>query len=158
MRIGTGYDAHRLTPGRPLILGGVTIPSDVGLDGHSDADAVAHAVVDALLGAAALGDIGTYFPSSDPQWKGASSMRFLESTARLLAERGWRIVNVDATILAQKARLSPHYNAMRHAMAQALGVDVSCVSVKATTTDGLSFVGRNEGIAAQAVALIEERR
>lgn len=158
MRIGIGYDAHPLVPGRALVLGGVHIPSDRGLEGHSDADAVAHAIVDALLGAAGLGDIGQHFPSSDPRWKGASSLGFLEYTARLLAQNGWRIVNVDATILAQSPRLSPHYEAMRRNIARALGIEQSCVSVKATTTDGLGFEGRGEGIAAQAVALIEERR
>ncbi len=155
-RIGSGYDVHAFAEGRPLILGGVTIPHSHGLSGHSDADALIHAVVDALLGAAALGDIGTYFPSHDPRWKDQPSAVFLTHTRDLLRSHGWTIGNVDATIVAERPKLLPHVPAMRQHLAEHLSVDLAQVSVKATTTDGLGFAGRREGIACYAVALIEK--
>jgi 2-C-methyl-D-erythritol 2,4-cyclodiphosphate synthase len=155
IRIGTGYDVHAFAPDRPLILGGVTIPHPQGLAGHSDADTVIHAIVDALLGAAALGDIGTHFPSSDERWKNKPSTVFLEYTYDLLCQHNWRISNIDATVIAERPRLSPHLLAMRTHLAQHLHLELEQVSVKATTTDGLGFTGRGEGIACQAVALLE---
>jgi 2-C-methyl-D-erythritol 2,4-cyclodiphosphate synthase len=152
-----GYDVHAFAPAeaqRPLIIGGVTIPHDRGLAGHSDADVLLHAVVDALLGAAALGDIGAYFPSSDARWQNAPSSDFLTSTVNLLKTQGWQIGNVDATIVAERPRLSPHVQAMREQLAATLGIALECVSVKSKTTDGLGFAGRQEGIACYAVALI----
>ncbi len=156
-RVGIGYDVHAFAPpeaGRPLMLGGVAIPHDRGLAGHSDADVLLHAVVDALLGAAALGDIGTYFPSSDARWQGASSTDFLAQTVALLAGAGWRIENVDATVVMETPRLGPHVAAIRAALAVTLNVAVECVSVKGKTTDRLGFTGRAEGVACYAVALI----
>ena len=153
-RIGFGYDVHRVAAGRPLVLGGVRLESEWGLDGHSDADVLAHAIGDALLGAAALGDLGVHFPPGDPKWKDASSLTLLEHIARLLAERGFRIGNVDATLLAERPRLGPHREAMRGRLAAAVGLPVESVSVKATTSEGLGFVGRHEGLAAMAVARI----
>ena len=141
--------------GRPLIIGGVTIPHDRGLAGHSDADVLLHALVDALLGAAGLGDIGQHFPSSDPRWRDASSVTFLEAARDLLAARGWRVGNVDATVVAERPRLTPHVGAMRARIAATLEVEDERVSVKAKTTDGLGFSGRGEGVACYAVALIE---
>lgn len=155
MRIGNGYDVHAFTKGRPLVLGGVTIPHELGLAGHSDADAVIHAVVDALLGAAALADIGTHFPSHDEHWKDQPSTVFLDYTSALLLKHGWQISNVDATIIAQHPRMTPHIQAMRAHLAEQLHLAIEQVSVKATTTDGLGFTGRSEGIACYAVALIE---
>jgi 2-C-methyl-D-erythritol 2,4-cyclodiphosphate synthase len=155
MRIGSGYDVHAFATGRPLVLGGVTIPYDRGLAGHSDADAVIHAIVDALLGAAALGDIGQHFPSSDPRWKDQPSTVFLDYTYNLLHQQQWTINNVDATIIAERPKLSPHTSAMRAHVAEHLHLSVNQVSVKATTTDRLGFTGRGEGIACSAVALIE---
>lgn len=155
MRIGTGYDVHRLTQGRRLILGGVDIPYVKGLDGHSDADVLTHAVMDALLGAAALGDIGQHFPPSDERYRGADSIALLRDCEKLLRAAGYRVVNVDATIVAQRPKVAAHIPAMRENIARALGTDASCVSVKATTEEGLGFTGAGEGIAAQAVALIE---
>ncbi|MCI8915394.1 MAG: 2-C-methyl-D-erythritol 2,4-cyclodiphosphate synthase [Oscillospiraceae bacterium] len=157
MRIGHGYDVHRLTQGRRLILGGVEIPFEKGLLGHSDADVLAHAVMDALLGAAALGDIGKLFPDSDPAYEGADSLALLGQVVRALGENGWRVGNVDATVLAQRPRLAPHIPLMRERLAAAMGVDPGQVSVKATTEEGLGFTGAGEGIAAHAVALIEEK-
>ena len=157
MRIGSGFDAHRLVAGRPLILGGVTVPYHLGLDGHSDADVLTHAVCDALLGAAALGDLGRHFPSSDAALAGISSLDLLRRTVDLVAERGWTILNVDATIIAQRPKLAGHLEAMRDRLAEAAGVLPLEISLKATTTDGLGFTGRGEGIAAQAVALIGKR-
>ncbi|MBO0777430.1 MAG: 2-C-methyl-D-erythritol 2,4-cyclodiphosphate synthase [Ktedonobacteraceae bacterium] len=154
-RIGSGYDVHAFTEGRPLILGGVTIPHPYGLAGHSDADTVIHAVVDALLGAAALGDIGTYFPSNDERWKDRPSSVFLDYTGDLLHEQQWTIVNIDATIIAERPKLAPHIQAMRTHLARHLRLSIDQVSIKATTTDGLGFTGRREGIACHAVALIE---
>lgn len=155
VRVGSGYDVHAFVPGRPLILGGVTIPHDMGLSGHSDADVVFHAVVDALLGAAALGDIGSYFPSSDERWKNRPSSVFLEYTRDLLQQQRWEISNIDATIVAERPQLAPHIAAMRAHLAEHLHLTLEQVSVKATTTDGLGFAGRREGIACYAVALIE---
>jgi len=157
IRIGSGYDVHAFTPGRPLVLGGVTIPYELGLSGHSDADAVLHAIVDALLGAAALGDIGTHFPSHNERWKNQPSAVFLDYTRDLLAGHNWKINNIDATIVAERPRMAPHISGMRAHIAEHLGLEIEQVSVKATTTDGLGFVGRKEGIACYAVALIESR-
>jgi len=156
MRIGLGFDAHRLVPGRPLILGGVTIPYHLGLLGHSDADVLAHAVGDALLGAAAAGDLGTHFPDSDPAFKNISSLVLLKKIVALIKERGFRPVNVDATIVAEKPKLAPHIPAMVANLAAALGLPPEAVSVKATTTEQMGFPGRGEGLAAYAVALVEE--
>ena len=157
LRIGHGYDVHRLTEGRPLILGGVTVPYERGLLGHSDADVLAHAVMDALLGAAALGDIGGMFPNSDERWRGADSLRLLEQVTARLAENGWAIGNVDATVLAQAPKLAPHIPEMRRRLAAAMCIDVTQVSVKATTEEHLGFTGAGEGMACHAVALLTER-
>lgn len=157
-RVGMGYDAHRFASaeaGRPLMLAGVRIPHEQGLAGHSDADVALHALVDALLGAAALGDIGAYFPSSDERWRGASSSAFVAAAREALAHEGWRVVNVDATIVTERPRLSPHVAAMRASVAELLGAPVERVSVKSKTTDGMGFTGRSEGIACYVVALIE---
>jgi 2-C-methyl-D-erythritol 2,4-cyclodiphosphate synthase len=156
MRIGFGYDVHTFTPGRPLVLGGVTIPFPYGLSGHSDADTVIHAVVDALLGAAALGDIGAHFPSSDSRWENQPSSVFLDYTYNLLCQHQWTISNIDTTIVAEQPKLAPHVPAMRAHLAHHLHLDIAQVSVKATTTDGLGFAGRREGIACYAVALLEQ--
>ena len=158
MRVGSGYDVHAFTPGRPLVLGGVTIPYEFGLSGHSDADAVIHAVVDALLGAAALGDIGSHFPSSDERWKDQPSAVFLDYTLDLLIERQWQISNVDVTIVAERPKMVPHIQAMRSHLAHHLHLAIEQVSIKATTTDGLGFAGRREGIACYAIALIENTK
>lgn len=155
MRIGHGYDVHRLVEGRRLILGGVEIPFEKGLLGHSDADVLTHAVMDALLGAAALGDIGKLFPDSDPAYEGADSLALLRRVAEVLGENGYKIGNVDATVLAQRPKLAPHIPLMRERLAAAMGVDAGQVSVKATTEEGLGFTGTGEGMAAHAVALIE---
>lgn len=157
LRIGHGYDVHRLVTGRPLILGGVTIPYEQGLLGHSDADVLAHAVMDALLGAAALGDIGGMFPDSDERWRGADSLRLLERVTAHLAENGWAIGNVDATVLAQAPRLAPHIPEMRRRLAAAMDINVTQVSVKATTEEHLGFTGAGEGMACHAVALLTEK-
>ena len=155
MRIGTGYDVHRLVEGRKLILGGVEIPYEKGLLGHSDADVLVHAVMDALLGAAALGDIGGHFPDSDPRYEGADSLALLREVCRILREAGFEPGNVDATIVAQAPKLAPHVLKMRENIAAAMSVDVSQVSVKATTEERLGFTGSGLGIAAQAAALID---
>jgi 2-C-methyl-D-erythritol 2,4-cyclodiphosphate synthase len=155
LRIGSGYDVHAFASNRPLVLGGVTIPYELGLAGYSDADAVIHAVVDALLGAAALGDIGQHFPSSDPRWKDQPSSVFLDYTRDLFRQHQWRISNIDATIVAERPKMLPHIPAMRARLAERLHLELDQVSVKATTTDGLGFTGRREGIACYAVALIE---
>lgn len=154
MRIGQGFDAHPLKAGRRLVIGGVTIPHARGLDGHSDADVLLHAICDALIGAAALGDIGTHFPDSDPRYEGIDSRKLLRETAALLAKNGWRLVNLDATIIAQEPRMAPHIPAMIANIAADLGVPQRDVSIKAKTTEKLGFTGRGEGIAAEAVALI----
>ncbi len=158
MRIGQGFDAHALVAGRKLVIGGVEIPHDKGLAGHSDADVLIHALCDALLGAAALGDIGAHFPDSDARYKGIDSRRLLREVAALLVRSRYRVVNVDATVIAQAPRMAPHIAAMRLNLAQDLGIAVEAVSVKAKTTEKLGFVGRGEGIAAEAVVLIESPR
>jgi 2-C-methyl-D-erythritol 2,4-cyclodiphosphate synthase len=157
-RIGNGYDIHRLVPGRPLILGGVTLdhPDGLGLDGHSDADVLVHALMDALLGALALGDIGKYFPPDDPRWKGADSLMLLEQVVALVRDRGWQVLNVDAVVVAERPKLKPHINAMRSNLAQRLGVELDAVGVKATTNEGLGPEGREEGMSSQAVALLQQ--
>jgi 2-C-methyl-D-erythritol 4-phosphate cytidylyltransferase/2-C-methyl-D-erythritol 2,4-cyclodiphosphate synthase len=154
LRFGIGYDVHRLVAGRKLIIGGVDISFELGLEGHSDADVLLHAIKDALLGAAALGDIGRHFPDTDQQYKGASSLKLLAAVGALLAERGWRTSNIDAVVVAEKPKLAPHIAAMNANIAAALGVEPGQINVKATTTEGLGFTGRREGIAAQAVACI----
>lgn len=156
MRIGHGYDVHRLTTGRRLILGGVDIPWEKGLLGHSDADVLTHAVMDALLGAAGLWDIGHAFPDTDPAYEGADSLLLLDRVMEMLSERGYRVGNVDATILAQRPKLAPHIPQMRANLAAHLGVGEDRVNVKATTEEGLGFTGAGEGMAAHAVALLEE--
>ena len=154
MRIGHGYDVHRLVPGRKLILGGVEIPHHLGLLGHSDADVAAHALCDALLGAAALGDIGQHFPDTDPAYAGADSLVLLGRVVELLRAEGWQVGNTDLTILAQRPKLMPHIPQMRQNLARAMGVPVTAASVKATTEDGVGFTWPEEGIAAHAVALL----
>ena len=154
-RVGTGFDIHRLVPGRRLVLCGVDFEFPFGLFGHSDADAPTHALMDALLGAAALGDIGHLFPDTDPEWKGADSIRLLEAVVELLRRKGWRVVNADLTILAEAPKIAPRVAEMRERLAVPLGVPVDAVSVKATTMEKLGPIGAREGIAAQAVALIE---
>jgi len=155
MRIGTGYDVHKLVPGRKLILGGVTVPYELGLDGHSDADVIVHAIMDALLGAAALGDIGQHFPDNDPEYKGADSIELLKEVGNILRKEGYKVGNVDSTIIAQRPKLMTFLPEMRKNVAAALGIDVNQVSIKATTEEHLGFTGRGEGISSQAVALIE---
>lgn len=154
MRVGMGYDVHRLTEGRKLILGGVEIPWEKGLLGHSDADVLVHAVMDALLGAAALGDIGKHFPDTDPAYKGISSILLLRHVAELLKKNGYAIGNVDATIIAQKPKMAPHILKMRENMAEAMGISVDCLNVKATTEEGLGFTGSEDGISSQAICAI----
>lgn len=154
-RIGIGFDVHRLAEGRKLILGGVEIPWEKGLAGHSDADVLVHAIMDAILGAAALPDIGQLFPDSDEEYEGISSLILLERVMDLLGEEGYVIVNVDSTLICEAPKIMPHTEAIREKLASAMGVPASCVSVKATTTEGLGFTGRGEGIAAQAVCMIK---
>lgn len=155
MRIGHGYDVHRLTENRKCIIGGVDIPSDLGLLGHSDADVLLHAISDALLGAAALGDIGAHFPDTDERWKGADSLVLLKEVVRLVEEKGYKVVNIDSTILAQTPKMAPYILQMRENISNACGIDLDSVSVKATTEEKLGFTGAKEGIAAHAVCLIE---
>lgn len=157
MRIGHGYDVHRLVEGRRLILGGVEIPWEKGLLGHSDADVLTHALMDALLGAAALGDIGHLFPDKDPAYEGADSIELLRQVMRVLEEHGWKLGNADVTVIAQQPKLAPHIPEMRRILAEAMGTAIDRVSVKATTEEGLGFSGEGLGIAAHAVALIEEK-
>ena len=157
MRIGHGYDVHRLVEGRKLILGGVEVPHTLGLLGHSDADVLTHAVMDALLGAAALGDIGRHFPDTDPAYKGADSLVLLDHVMALLDQAGWKVGNVDATILAQKPKLAPHIPQMRDNLARHMGVELEQVNVKATTEEKLGFTGAEQGIAAHAVCLLEQK-
>ena len=158
IRLGNGYDIHRLVPGRPLILGGQTLehPAGLGLDGHSDADVLVHAIMDALLGALSLGDIGKYFPPTDPKWKGADSLMLLEQVMGLVRERGWSVVNVDSVVIAERPKLKPHIEAMRAAIAERMGLDPEQVGVKATTNEKLGAEGREEGISCQAVALLSK--
>ena len=156
LRIGHGYDAHRFAANRELILGGVKIEYELGLLGHSDADVLAHAISDALFGAAALGDIGAHFPDNDERYKGADSMMLLEKTVEILRTDGYKVINIDATVLAQKPKLAPHILAMRENIANKIGLPLDCVSVNATTEEGMGFTGRLEGIAAHCVCLIEK--
>ena len=157
-RIGQGYDVHQLTEGRKLIIGGVEIPYEKGLLGHSDADVLIHAIADALLGAAALGDIGKHFPDTDARYEGADSLVLLQETVRILEEKGWEVVNADSTVVAQKPKLAGYINRMRQRTAEAMGIDESCVSIKATTEEHLGFTGRGEGISAQAIVLIRRTK
>ena len=154
-RAGIGYDLHRLAEGRKLILGGIELPFPKGPVGHSDGDALAHAVCDALLGAAGLGDIGTHFPDTDPKWKDAASLRFLEHIRALLAEHGFRIVHIDATVITEKPKLGPHFPAMREALAKSLGIAPSTINLKAKTNESVDAIGRGEAIAAQAIATLD---
>ena len=154
-RVGLGFDLHPLVDGRPLVLGGVTVPSARGLDGHSDADVLTHAIAEALLGALALGDLGRHFPDGDPRYRGISSLALLRHVVELVRERGGRLVNVDATVLAEAPRLAPHLDGMAERLAETLGLDVDRVSVKAKSPEGLGLLGRREGIAAMAVASVE---
>ncbi|HZF03710.1 MAG TPA: 2-C-methyl-D-erythritol 2,4-cyclodiphosphate synthase [Patescibacteria group bacterium] len=156
-RVGFGFDLHPLVAGRPLVLGGVTVPSEVGLDGHSDADVLSHAVAEALLGALALGDLGRHFPDTDPRWRGVSSLVLLKGALALVAARGARLVNVDATVLAQAPKLAPLLPEMAKRLADTLGIVVGDVSVKAKSPEGLGLLGRREGIAAMAVVSVEVR-
>ena len=156
-RVGIGYDIHRLVPDRKLLLGGVRVPYTKGLLGHSDSDVLAHAVCDALLGAAALGDIGTHFPDNDPRWRGASSLDFLRHAVKLVGEKGYRVVNLDATVITEQPKLKPYIAAMRQQLAGVLEIDVESVSVKAKTNEGLDAVGRGEAMAAHAVVLLAAR-
>jgi 2-C-methyl-D-erythritol 2,4-cyclodiphosphate synthase len=158
LRIGNGYDIHRLVPGRPLILGGqrLTHPDGLGLDGHSDADVLVHALMDALLGAAALGDIGLHFPPEDAQWKGADSLVLLEHVVALVRERGWEVINLDAVVVAERPKLKPHITAMQAAIAARMGLASDQVGIKATTNERLGPEGREEGIACHAVALLQQ--
>ena len=154
MRVGTGFDVHGFTEGRPLVLGGVTIPYDKGLEGHSDADVLTHAVMDALLGAAAAGDIGKHFPDTDDSWKNVSSMALLEKTNEIIKAEGYKPSNIDVTLIAERPKISEYTEQMENNIAEVLGIDPAAVSVKGTTTEGLGFTGRGEGIAAQAVCSI----
>jgi 2-C-methyl-D-erythritol 2,4-cyclodiphosphate synthase len=155
VHVGIGYDVHRLVAGRPLILGGVTIPHPTGLDGHSDADVLMHAICDAILGALGAGDIGSFFPNTDPRWKDAPSKVFLHEAARQVRFHNGRIINVDATLIAQQPKVMPHVEAMKHNLADALGIDRKTIGIKATTNEHLGFIGREEGIAAMAVAGVD---
>ena len=156
VRTGIGYDAHRLEAGSPLYLGGIQVSTDIGLAGHSDGDVLIHALVDAILGAAGLGDIGTYFPSSNPVYRGASSIHFLQYANKLLNQKGWHIANLDATIVAERPRISPFSEAMRRMIAESVDIDQNQVNIKSTTSDGMGFTGRGEGIAALAIATIKD--
>ncbi|TRU20144.1 MAG: 2-C-methyl-D-erythritol 2,4-cyclodiphosphate synthase [Microcystis aeruginosa Ma_QC_B_20070730_S2] len=154
IRIGNGYDIHRLVTGRPLILGGVEIAHTVGLLGHSDADVLTHAIMDAMLGALSLGDIGHYFPPTDPQWQGANSLKLLEQVNQLIIDKGWQINNIDSVIVAEKPKMKPHLSAMRAKLAETLKINPEQVGIKATTNEQLGSVGREEGIAVYAVVLL----
>jgi 2-C-methyl-D-erythritol 2,4-cyclodiphosphate synthase len=154
-RAGIGYDAHRFSAVRVLVLGGVQIPGEPGLEGHSDADVVTHAVIDALLGAAGLGDIGRHFPDDDPAYRDADSIELLTQSTALAREQGWQVINVDATVICERPRLAPHVDDMKERLGHGLGIAADRVNVKATTNEGMGFIGRGEGIAALAVALIE---
>jgi 2-C-methyl-D-erythritol 2,4-cyclodiphosphate synthase len=156
MRVGIGYDVHRFTAGKPLVLGGVEIPYDMGLKGHSDADVLIHAICDALLGAAAMGDIGRYFPDTDDSIKGISSLLILKDVCGMLHEKGFGIVNIDTVVIAEKPKIGAHAEAMKKCLAEASGINENLIGIKATTTEGLGFEGRKEGISAQAVVLIDK--
>jgi len=158
IRIGNGYDIHRLVPERPLILGGVHIPHELGLLGHSDADVLTHAIMDAMLGALSLGDIGLYFPPSDPQWAGADSLKLLKQVDQLVQDKGWQIGNIDSVVVAERPKLKPHIPEMRDRLAKVLNVTPDQVGVKATTNEKLDATGREEGIAAYAVVLLTQAR
>ena len=155
MRVGMGYDVHKLVEGRPLIIGGVEIPYESGLLGHSDADVLLYAVTDSILGAAALGDIGKHFPDTDPAYKGADSLVLLKEAVRIVSEAGFRIVNIDSTIIAQRPKMRPYIDDMRANIARAAGIDISCINVKATTEEGLGFTGKGEGISSQSICMID---
>lgn len=157
IRIGNGYDIHQLVSDRPLILGGVNIPHSLGLLGHSDADVLTHAIMDALLGALGMGDIGHYFPPSDPQWQGADSLVLLQQVINMIQSQGWQIGNIDSTVVAEQPKLKPHLKAMRSKLAQVLGVTMEQISIKATTNEKLGAVGREEGICAYAVVLLSQQ-
>jgi 2-C-methyl-D-erythritol 2,4-cyclodiphosphate synthase len=157
-RVGHGFDVHRLVEGRPFILGGVTIPHETGPLGHSDADVLAHAISDALLGACALGDLGGHFPDTDPQWKGADSMRLLSAVHELTVRHGFTLANVDATVVVQRPKLAPYLDDIRERIAEVLAIDITRVSVKAKTSEGLGYTGDGSGIAAYAVALVTRER
>ena len=154
IRIGNGYDIHKLVNNKPLILGGIEIPHSMGLLGHSDADVLTHAIMDALLGALSLGDIGHYFPPSDPQWKGANSMMLMERVIKIVRSQGWNIGNIDSTVVAEQPKLKPHLKSMRNAIAKILNIDAEQISIKATTNERLGPIGREEGICAYAVVLL----
>lgn len=156
MRVGIGYDSHRFESGRPLVLGGVRIPEHPGLKGHSDGDAVAHALIDALLGAAALGDIGRHFPDADPRWEGADSMRLLSAAVRLIEERNYQVINADITILTESPRIAPWAERMAERIAELLHIARSCISIKGKTNEGLGWIGRGEGLAVMAVTLLDQ--
>lgn len=156
LRIGNGYDIHQLVSGRPLILGGVSIAHELGLLGHSDADVLTHAIMDAMLGALSLGDIGHYFPPSDPQWKGADSLKLLAQVNQLIQSKGWRIGNLDSVIVAERPKIKPHIQAMRDRLAETLQISPELIGIKATTNEKMDAVGREEGIAAYAVALLTQ--
>ena len=155
MRVGMGYDVHKLVEGRPLIIGGVEIPYESGLLGHSDADVLLHAVTDSILGAAALGDIGKHFPDTDPAYKGADSLVLLKEAVRIVSEAGFRIVNIDSTIIAQRPKMRPYIDDIRANIARAASIDISCINVKATTEEGLGFTGKGEGISSQSICMID---
>ena len=156
-RVGIGYDVHRLVSGRPLVLGGVNVPCDLGMAGHSDGDVLVHAIMDALLGAAGLKDIGHYFPNTDPQYKNISSLLLLERVRKLIEEKRWKIVNIDSSLVAESPKLSPFIDKMKENIGKTLGIDIDSIGIKVTTNEGLGFVGRGEGIAAWAVALLEKK-
>ena len=155
IRVGIGYDIHSLVEGRPLILGGITVPHGKGLLGHSDGDALLHSISDAILGAAGLGDIGTHFPDTDPAYRGADSAKLLGLVVELVAKEGWKVVNVDSNVIAERPKLSPHFGEMRERIAGIIGIPVECVSVKARTNEGIGAIGRGNAISTHAVALIE---
>ncbi|HEY3375646.1 MAG TPA: 2-C-methyl-D-erythritol 2,4-cyclodiphosphate synthase [Candidatus Aquicultor sp.] len=156
MRVGTGFDVHRFVPGRSLILGGVEVPYELGLEGHSDADVLTHAIIDAMFGAVAAGDLGYFFPDTDMKFKGISSLMLLKEAVRILRERGFQVANVDAIAILERPKLAPFREQMRQTLAEAMGLDAGRISIKATTTEGLGYTGRGEGVAAQAVVLVEE--
>lgn len=156
MRVGIGFDVHRFVKGRPLILGGVEIPYELGLEGHSDADVLTHAIIDAMLGAVAAGDLGHFFPDTDMQFKGISSLKLLEDSVNILKERGYGVANIDAMAVLERPKLAPHRQKIRETLADAIGIGIGQISIKATTTEGLGYTGRGEGVAAQAVVLVEK--
>jgi 2-C-methyl-D-erythritol 2,4-cyclodiphosphate synthase len=156
MRVGIGFDVHKFVEGRPLVLGGVNIPFEKGLEGFSDADVLIHAIIDAMLGAIAAGDLGHYFPDTDVQFKDISSLKLLEDAVKILQNRGYRIINIDAIAILEKPKLAPYRQRMREVIAGIIGLDISRISIKATTTEGLGYTGRGEGVASQAVVLVEE--